>query len=174
MKKNVILLVMIIACLSVTAQNYSKGDFLFNADAQVAEIHPDGDISPDVWEGTQWHLSVNYIFFQTKPAAVSTGLHTSYFRHQPRKNEDFGTVGIAIPVTVHIPLINKLDSYIGYRAGYYFDQFEAESESIVGQYEGLYSEAYLGFRYFIVPRFAVFSEVTTTELKVNAGVTFKL
>ncbi len=173
MTKNLIILVLMVTGLSLNAQNYSKGDFLLNADVQVTKIYPGIDISPDIWEGTPFHLSVNYVAVQTKAVAISTGLHTTYFRHQTGFNENYGTFGLAVPFNVHLSLIDKLDTYIGYRMGYHFDGFQPESKTVEGHYEGLYSELYLGIRYFFIPRFGVYTEVTSTEFQLNAGVSFK-
>lgn len=173
MKKNLLLLLLFMTVSLLNAQNYSKGDLLLNADVQVTKFDPYNEISPDNWEGNRFHLSVYHVFLSNKVLALSTGLHGRYFRHQPLLNENYGTFGLALPITAHFNLIKKLDTYAGYRAGYYFDGFNPKSEENGVHYEGLYSEMYLGVKYFIIPRISIYVETTTSDFQVYAGVCFK-
>jgi len=176
MKKQLLLtgVLFLVIILNLNAQALKKGNLLLNADMRITEFSPEMKVVPSIWEGPPINVSAYYVFYKNSVAAVSSGLHSTYFRHQPQDGHNYGTLGLSIPINVHFTALPKLDPYLGYRYGYYFDGYNPSEKNIIGYHTGTFSELYLGVRYFLLPRIGIYAEMAATEFELSAGVSFKL
>jgi hypothetical protein len=104
---------------------------------------------------------------------LGVGLNATYFRHQI-SGSNYGVMGIGLPVSLHYNFFPRATAFIGYMPGWYIDGYKPKSDSANSGYEGLYSELFLGIRYFVINRIAVFTQLSTSDFMVNLGVSLKL
>lgn len=174
-KHSIIIAALFLVFVSNTyAQVLSKGDVLLNADIRITKFSPDVKVVPTIWEGTPVNISAYYVFHKNSVAAVSSGFHSTYFRHKPQDGNNYGTLGLSIPLNVHFTALPKVDPYLGYRYGYYFDGYNPEDKTIIGHYNGTFSELYLGVRYFFLPRISIYAEIAASEFEIYGGISLKL
>jgi len=151
---------------------FMKGDMLLSMDIQAVQMaKPVSDAI--TWEGVPFRAGFEYLFFNKSKIFLSTGLNAKYLRHQPGNGNNYGVLGLAVPINIHVILIHRLDTYLGYKIGYYFDGYKPANESATGSYEGMYSDGYLGVRYFLTPNFAIYSELSADAMRLYGGLSYK-
>lgn len=151
---------------------FMKGDMLVSIDIQALKIvKPVSDAN--IWEGVPLRAGFEYLFYNKNKLFLSTGLNAKYLRHQPGDGNNYGVFGLAVPINIHFFLVPKLNTYVGYKIGYSFDGYKPASESTIDGYEGMYSDGYLGVRYFLTPHFAVYSELSADAMRLYGGISYK-
>jgi hypothetical protein len=151
---------------------YMKGDMLLSLDIQAVQMaKPVSDAI--TWEGVPFRAGFEYLFYNKSKIFLSTGLNAKYLRHQPGDGNNYGVFGLAVPINIHFSLVPRLNTYVGYKIGYSFDGYKPASESTIDGYEGMYSDGYLGVRYFLTPNFAIYSELSADAMRLYGGLSYK-
>lgn len=151
---------------------FIKGDMLLSMDIQAVKMaKPVSDAI--TWEGVPFRAGFEYLFYNKSKLFLSTGLNAKYLRHQPGNGNNYGVFGLAVPINIHFILVPRLDTYLGYKIGYYFDGYKPEMESTINGYEGMYSDGYLGIRYFLSPNFAFYTELSADAMRLYGGISYK-
>lgn len=182
MKKILLTATLIMAFLSVKSQEstnttsnphtFMRGDMLLSMDVQVVKIiKQKGEL--ESWEGMPIRAGFEYLFYNKERVFLSSGLNATYLRHQPGDGDNYGVLGIAVPINIHLAFVPRLDTYIGYKIGHYIDGYEPANELAPDGYGGLYSDAYIGVRYFLTPHFAVYSELSADALRLYGGISYR-
>jgi len=179
-----ILLVIMLSILMISAKSqqssiattnpdtYVKGDMLLSMDIQAVKMaKPVSDAI--TWEGVPLRAGFEYLFYNKSNLFLSTGLNAKYLRHQPGDGNNYGVFGLAVPINIHFSLVPRLNTYVGYKIGYSFDGYKPASESTIDGYEGMYSDGYLGVRYFLTPNFAIYSELSADAMRLYGGLSYK-
>jgi hypothetical protein len=157
---------------TTNADTFMKGDMLLSMDIQAVQMaKPVSDAI--TWEGVPFRAGFEYLFFNKSKIFLSTGLNAKYLRHQPGNGNNYGVFGLAVPINIHFILVPRLDTYLGYKIGYYFDGYKPEMGSTINGYEGMYSDGYLGVRYFLTPNFAIYSELSADAMRLYGGLSYK-
>lgn len=157
---------------TVDQGTFQKGDILLSMDVQAVKIVQPADDAIG-WEGMPIRAGFEYFFYNRGKLYLSSGLNALYFRHQPGDGDNYGALGLAVPINFHFTLVRRLDTYLGYKIGYYFDGYNPRNDSAVDGYEGLYSDLYLGARYFLTPNFALYSEISADAGRLYGGISYK-
>jgi len=162
----------ILISLALHSQSYTKGDLLLSLKAGIIKMNNGENIELN-WQGTPVSTSIEYMILNRNKLTLGLGLDATYFRHQ-LNSKNFGILGIGAPVSLHYNFFPRITAYAGYMPGWYFDGYKPEDDSVNSGYGGLYSEMFLGLRYFVVDRLAVFTQVSSGDFMLSLGVSIKL
>lgn len=157
---------------TVEQATYMKGDMLLSLDVQAVKIVQPADDAIG-WEGMPIRVGFEYFFYNKGKLYLSSGLNAIYLRHQPGDGHNYGALGLAVPINFHFTFVRRLDTYLGYKIGYYFDGYNPPNDAAADGYEGLYSDLYLGARYFLTPKFAVYTEISADAGRLYGGISYK-
>lgn len=157
---------------TINPDTYMKGDMLLSMDVQAVIIAQPAD-DANTWEGMPIRAGFEYFFYNKGKFFLSSGLNAKYLRHQTGDGENYGVLGLAVPINFHFTFVRRLDTYLGYKIGYNIDGYDPANELAPDGYEGLYSDGYIGVRYFLTSHFAIYSEISADAGRLYGGISYK-
>lgn len=102
---------------------------------------------------------------------ITLGLGGGYFKYA-YMDTSYNVGQIQALVNYRYAVTPRLNAWVGYSAGYYFDSYTNETE-LFGGYDGLFSEVHLGVSFYFYKNIGAFAKVSTGEALVEAGISMR-